>query len=118
MPSVHYCGFCHSQVPIINGMKRHFAQKAECRKRFQAEIGKSIVTVFNDKIPGSPQPMPNPDPPSSEDESPMEDVDVGEVYNNFIPGQVHSRLPTVEEASSGQQSKRAWVEEVENEDTP
>ena len=117
MPSVHYCGFCHSQVPTIDGMKRHFARKAECRKKFQAEIGKSIVTVFDDEIPGSPQPMPIPDPPSSEDESPMEDVDVGVGDNDFIPGQVHSRSPTVE-ASLGQQSKRARVEEVEDEDTP
>jgi len=73
-------------------MKRHFARKA--------------------------QPMPNSNPLSSGDESPMEDVDVGEVDNNFIPGQVHSRSPTVEEASSGQQSRRARVEEVEDEDTP
>ena len=62
--------------------------------------------------------MPNPDPLSSEDESPMEDVDVGEVYNNFIPGPVHSWSLTVEEVSSGRQSKRARVEKVEDEDTP
>jgi len=100
-------------------MKRHFAWKAECRKNFQAEIGKSIVMVFDDEIPGSPQPMPSPDPPLSEDESPMEDVDVGvHIDNNFIPGQVHSRSTTVEEASLGQQSKRARVEEVEDEDAP
>ena len=52
----------------------------------------------------------------SEDKSPMEDVDVGEVDNNFIPGQVHSQSPTVKEASSGQQSKQAWVEEVDDDD--
>ena len=86
-------------------MKYHFAQKAKCRKKFQAEIGKSIVAVFDDEIPGSLQPEPSPEPPSSGEESPTEDTDVDD---NFILGQTRSRSPTVEEASSGQKSKWAW----------
>jgi hypothetical protein len=73
---------------------------------------------FDDKIPGSLQPAPSPDPPSSDNESPMEDGDVGVGDNNFIPGQVHSRSPTVKEVSSGQHSKRARVEEVKDEGSP
>ena len=61
MPSVHYCAFCHGQVLTIDGMKHHYAWKAECRKKFQAEIGKSIITVFDDEIPDPPQPVPSPE---------------------------------------------------------
>ena len=87
-------------------------------KKFSGRNWKINCYSFDDEIPGSPQPMPSPDPPMSEDESPMEDVDVGVVDNNFIPGRVHSRSPTVQEASSRQQSKRARVEEVADEDAP
>jgi hypothetical protein len=63
---------------MIDGMKHHFAWKAECRKKFQVEIGKSIVTVFNNEMPGSPQPEPSPVPHSSDDEAIIEDeLDVG-----------------------------------------
>jgi hypothetical protein len=118
MPSVHYCGFCHSQVPTIDGMKRHIARKADCRRKFQAEIGKSIVMVFDNEIPGSPQPEPSSNSPLSGDDFPMQDDDIGMGDNDFVPTRTHSRSPTVEETSSGQQSKRARVEEVEDEDAP
>jgi len=107
MPSVHYCGFCHSQVPTIDGMKRHIARKADCCQKFQAEIGKSIVMVFDDKIPCSPQPEPRSNSPLSGDDSPTEDDDIRMGDNDFVPTQTHSRSPTVEEASSGQQFKWA-----------
>jgi hypothetical protein len=117
MPSVHYCGFCHGQVPTIDGIKRHYARKAECRKKFQAEIGKSIVTVFDDEIPDATQLAPSPEALQSDDGSQPGEIDVA-MGNDFIPGQRHSRSPTAEEVSSRQRSKRAWVEEIDDEDSP
>jgi hypothetical protein len=38
--------------------------------------------------------------------------------DDFIPGQTHSRSPTADENPSGQQSKRAWVEDVEDNNSP
>ena len=118
MPSVHYCGFCHGQVPTIDGLKRHYARKVECRKKFQAEIGKSIVTVFDDEIPDAPQLAPSPEGPQSDDGSQPGEIDVAMAGNDFVPGLRRSRSPTAEENSSGQRSKRAWVEEIDDEDSP
>ena len=118
MPSAHYCGFCHNRVPTIDGMKRHYARAAECRKKFQAEIGKSIVTVFDDEIPNNaPEQPPSPEAHLSDNESlPADDVPIA--GDDFIPRPMHVRSSTPENTSSGQQSKRAWVEEVEDEEAP
>jgi hypothetical protein len=118
MPSVHYCAFCHGPVPTIDGMKRHYARKAECRKKFQAEIGKSIVTIFDDEIPDPPQPAPTPEALPSDEGSQPDDIDIPIAGDDFIPGRTHSRSPTADENSPGQRSKRAWVEEAEDEDAP
>src|SRR5882762_864541 len=118
MPSAHYCAFCHGQVPTIDGMKRHYARKAECRKKFQAEIGKSIITVFDDEIPDPPRLAPSPEALSPDEGSQPDNIDVPMAGDGFIPGRTHSRSPTADENPSGQQYKRAWVEEVEDEDSP
>jgi hypothetical protein len=99
-------------------MKRHYARKVECRKKFQAEIGKSIVTVFDDEIPDTPQLAPSPEAPQSDDGSQPGEIDVAMAGNDFVPGLRRSRSPTAEEDSSGQRSKRAWVEEIDDEDSP
>jgi hypothetical protein len=101
-------------------MKRHYARKTECCKNFQAEIGKSIVTVFDEEIPvNSPQRSPSPNMSSSDSESPMEHDDTIMAGDDFIPQRpTHAWSPTADEAPSGQGSKRARVEEVEDEEDP
>jgi hypothetical protein len=57
-------------------MKRHFDCKAKCCRKFQAEIRKSIISVFDDKIIDTLQPDPSPDPLSLDEESPAEEADI------------------------------------------
>ena len=85
MPSVHYCGFCHGQVPTIDGMKRHYAQKAGCYEKFQAKITKSIMAVFNDEIPSAPQLMCSPEDLQSDDGPQPGKIDVPIAGDDFIP---------------------------------
>jgi hypothetical protein len=97
-------------------MKHHFARKVECCKKFQTEIGKSIVMVFEDEIPGSHPAPPSPVPSLSDDKSSTSVADVDMADHGFILGQTHLQSATAEEASPRQQSKHAQVEEVEDED--
>lgn len=117
MPLVHYCSFCHARVPTIDGMKRHYAQKTECRKMFQAEIGKSIVTVFDEEIDVPLQP-PSPKAHLSDDESLTENDDAAMPGDDFAPRPAHARSPTADSILAGPKPKRVRVEEVDDDDAP
>ena len=89
---------------MIDGMKRHYAQKTECRKMFQAEIGKSIITVFDEEIDVPLQP-PSPKAHLSDDESLTENDDAAMPGDDFAPWPTHAWSPTADSILAGPKPK-------------
>ena len=70
---------------MIDGIKHHYTWKTDCHKKFQAEVGKSIATVFDDEIPDPPQSAPSPEALSLDEGSQPDDIDVWMAGDDLIP---------------------------------
>ena len=65
---------------------------------FQAEIGKSIITVFDEEIPDdTPLQPPSPKAHLSNDESSTDNDDATVPGDDFIPQPTHAQLPTADD---------------------
>ena len=86
---------------------------------FQAEIGKSIITVFDEEIPDdTPLQPPSPEAHLSNDESLTDNNDATVPGDDFVPRPTHARSPTADDIFPSPNAKRARVEEVVDDDAP
>ena len=86
---------------------------------FQAKIGKSIITVFDEEIPDdTPLQPPIPKAHLSNDESLTNNDDAVVPGNNFVSWSTHAQSPTADNIFPSPKAKRARVEEVDDDDAP
>lgn len=119
MPKINTCGFCGHNIPTINGMKKHCARKADCRAKYYAQVEQSAFTVWDNEVEcNAPQRSPSPIPMESDSESLMGDNPLE--GDNFVPERLHERTvsPDVGAETSFRPSKRARVEDAEDDEAP
>ncbi|KAH7904195.1 Zn-finger domain-containing protein [Hygrophoropsis aurantiaca] len=109
---MHRCGFCAKNLPSLGGVKRHIAQRPECHQKwvkFVLRNSKSVSVFEHENQPDKPLANINDEPGYIE---PYNDAEAETLADSFVPLPPHSRSPTPEDP----RSKRARVEEVEDED--
>jgi len=115
MSKYHTCCYCHSVVPTVDGVRKHYARSKVCNQKYQEDIRQTAFTVFDDEQDDTPTPPPSPSI-VAEDSEP-EDYDLPMPGDDFVlPRRPRSESPGQEPAHN--QSKRARVEEVEDEEAP
>lgn len=101
----HRCGSCHQDKKTVAGLKLHIANTPACRAKWEQDLMRR-----------SPEPSAQAETPPLQ--TPEDDLDI--TMNNsfdettFVPSE---RRPPSPGSDSGPQSKRARVEEVDDEDS-
>ena len=127
MPSAHYCAYCKARIPTVDGIAKHYARKKACGKKYYEQIAHSAITVWDDELESN---LPENDALSTSsslaaaadgadqfENDTLEAINVEDEPADFQPPQTCSLSPDDLDTSEPK-SKRARVEEVEDEDAP
>jgi hypothetical protein len=107
-------------VPTVDGIRKHYARSKACNQKYQDEIRQTAFTVFDHEQDDAPQPPASPNMMEVNSEPESDGYDGLEILGDdfVLPRRPRSESPDQESESSKNPSKRARVEEVEDEDAP
>jgi hypothetical protein len=107
----HRCNHCGKDIPTAAGLKRHItnSKTSGCREQWEREVLRREPT----KSPSPPET--GTDTVRPRDDSPMLEFPLDELPP-FIPPERLGRPASPEQSTPEPPSKRAWVEEVDDEE--
>jgi hypothetical protein len=115
MPKNHTCCYCHCIVLTFHGIRKHYARSKACNQKYQDEIRRTAFTVFNEEQDDASQPPATPN--IMESDSEPESDGYNRLGDDFVPlRRCRSESLDQEAESSHNQSKRAQMEEVDDDD--
>jgi hypothetical protein len=118
----HRCNHCLKALPTAAGIKKHLALAGSCKKKWQEQVERTAVNVFDsrdDEQEESTEPMDRMEPSDGEESHDDEWESMPGPADDFVPPpRPRSPESDSDESNSRRKRTRVTVEEVDDEDDP